>query len=767
MSLELDIRGRGADDGRPHLFGAGLAVLDLVMIPIRKTLSDPAFGEADLSNCDRELIQYPGSIQPYGVLLVLEASEPIVMQASANADAILGASAARLLGQSIAILGGDLCAQVERHLQDGVGATPYPFRAFTLGDGVHRGFEALIHRNDADAVILELVPVDLVQAAALAKELPDRLARAVARLGSAPTLDTLATATVAIYREIAGYDRVMFYRFDADGHGEIIAEAKEDHLEPYLGLHYPESDIPQRARALFLSNRVRVLTDVNYEPVPLEPRLFPPTGEELDMSMSWLRSMSPLHLQYLKNMGVTATLVASLVREGRLWGLIACHHYSPKPLPYAFRAACDLLAEIVSTRIAVLENFVQVRTAATVRRLEGRLIEATSTHGEWQSELMDDPRDLLRIVGATGAVLAYEDEFRTAGNVPSTAELRSLAEWVATQPMEGGVFASATVARDVREFASLAPTAAGVLAVELSRPAGEYLIWLRGEQVREVRWAGNPNKPVLPGNDPRELSPRRSFAVWTELARQTSRAWSRADILAAQAVGASLRDVALQVRSMSYLITEDRLAQLRRTLQASSDGVLIADGKGRIRFANEAFSRMFRRPHAHIADLNDLPPLFRDPVAARGVVRTVLEDRQGWRGELPLDAGGGASVPLAVRADVIPRIDGFGALGHIVLVTDMSGRHQADAARGRVQRAILDAQRPLSQQELPLGGTRQSEELIQAVLASASLAVMEVAEEPNAPAIVPTLDGLEASTMRAAGLALQMMAYAGGDGTMR
>jgi two-component system, chemotaxis family, sensor kinase Cph1 len=727
---------------------------------------EPAFGKADLSNCDRELIQFAGSIQPHGVLLVLEATAPIVLQASANADVMLGMAANRLLGRHVNVLGGDLAQRVQNCLADGVSATPWPFRAHIERDGVQCGFEALIHRDAAAAIILELVPVELSVSVAFAQELPQRLAAAVARLGAAPTLDSLATATVATYREIAGYDRVMFYRFDSEGHGEVIAEAKEERLESYLGLHYPATDIPQRARDLYLSNRVRVLVDVNYEPVPVVPRLFPPTGEELDMSMSWLRSMSPLHLQYLKNMGVTGTLVASLVREGRLWGLIACHHYSPKRVPYAVRAACDLIAEIVATRIAVLENFTQVRTQALIRRLESQLIEATSTRGGWQSALMENSRDLLRMVGATGAVLAYEDELLTSGNVPSTADLRSLVEWVAKQPTEGGVFASASVARDVREFATLAPTATGVLAVALSRPGGEYLLWLRGERVREVRWAGNPHKAVLPGNDPRELSPRRSFAVWTELVRNTARPWSRGDMITAQAVGASLCDVTQQVRSMSYLITEDRLAELRRSLQASNDGVLIADGNGRIRFANEAFSRFFRRPHVHVADLDDLPPLFRDPAAARAMVRAVTEMRQSWRGELALGTGGGDAVPVAVRADVIPRIDGFGALGHIVMLTNLSERREAGAARQRVQRAILEAQRPLSQMELPIEGTALSHDLVEAVLASASLAVMEVAEESDGPSVVPTLDGLEASTRRAADLALQMIIY-GGDGWSR
>ncbi len=726
------------------------------------TREEPAFGQADLSNCDRELIQFAGSIQPHGALLVLQSGEPVVLQASANSATVLGIPAERLLGRHLDLLRGDLAPRVKRCLTDGVPTTPWPFLAYVERDGVRMGFEALIHRDAASAIILELIPADLPASAAFARELPQRIAAAVARLGGAPTLESLATEAVATYREIAGYDRVMFYRFDPDGHGEVIAEAKQEHLEPYLGLHYPASDIPPRARGLYVRNRVRVLADVNYEPVPLVPRLFPPTGDELDMSMSWLRSMSPLHLQYLKNMGVTGTLVASLVRDGKLWGLIACHHYSPRRVPYAVRAACDLVAEIVATRIAVLENFTEVRSAAFVSRLKVRLIEATTTRGGWQGALMENSRDLMRAVGATGVVLAFEGELHSAGDVPSTADQRTLVEWALVQPAQGGVFASSTVSRDVREFATLAPTASGILGVELSRPGGEVLVWLRGERVREVRWAGNPHKPILPGNDPRELSPRRSFAVWTEQVRNTSRQWSPGDVITARAVGAALRDVAQQVRTMSFLITEDRLADLRRALQASTDGILIADGNGRIRFANEAFSRFFRRPHVHVADLDDLPPLFREPAAARTMVRAVMDLRQSWRGELTLSAGGDA-VPVAVRADVIPRIDGFGALGHIVMLTNLSERREAGAARERVQQAILDAQRPLYQKELPIAHTALTHDLVQAVVASASLAVTEVTEEAEGSSVMPALGGLEASTRRAADLAVQMIVY-GEDG---
>ncbi len=225
---------------------------------------EPAFGEADLSNCDRELIQFPGSIQPHGVLLVIDAARFVILQASANADEMLGVTAESLLLQSTNVLGGDLSAQLRWRLATGVSALPKPLRCHTEKDGQRRGFEVLIHRNRADAVLLEMEPVDLDKSAALAKELPPRLADSVDRIGAAATLDALANTAVNIYREIAGYDRVMFYRFDPDGHGEVIAEAKEPYLEPFLGLHYPATDIPPRARELYLRNRVRVLVDVNY-----------------------------------------------------------------------------------------------------------------------------------------------------------------------------------------------------------------------------------------------------------------------------------------------------------------------------------------------------------------------------------------------------------------------------------------------------------------------------------------------------------------------
>ena len=265
-----------------------------------------------------------------------------------------------------------------------------------------------------------------------------------------PTLRALCDETARIFRELTGYDRVMVYRFDEDGHGEVFAERHRPDLEAFLGNRYPASDIPQIARRLYETNRIRVLADVEYVPVPLRPRLLPSTGRDLDMSLCFLRSMSPIHIQYLKNMGVGATLVASLMVGGRLWGLISCHHYAPRFLHYEMRAVSELLAETVATRIAALESFAQAQAELTVRRLEQRLIQAISRDGDWRTALFDRSEPLLHALGASGAALLFEGQVQTAGEVPSTPQLREIGEWLDSRERDPVIATSALATRGPR-----------------------------------------------------------------------------------------------------------------------------------------------------------------------------------------------------------------------------------------------------------------------------------------------------------------------------
>jgi light-regulated signal transduction histidine kinase (bacteriophytochrome) len=727
-------------------------------------LLHPPFGHADLTNCERELIHLAGSIQPHGVLVVLREPDLVILQASVNAETMLGTPAERLLNRPVSALGGDIAPQIRRLVRAGELEARTPLRCRIAHGETSRAFEGIAHRHPGGGLVVELEPVGAGGATAGTLHGPNgrlehRLATAMQRFSAATSIAALAEAVVQSIRELTGYDRVMVYKFDPDGHGEIIAEAKDARLaESFLGLHYPATDIPQRARELYVRNRVRVLVDVGYTPVPIVPRRFPLTGEELDMSLCYLRSMSPLHLQYLQNMGVTATLVASLVREGRLWGLIACHHYSPLHVGYALRAACELLAEVISTRIAAIENYVQAQTEVLVRRLEQRLMEATSTEGDWRLALFRDPRTLLAPLDATGAALFYEGEVLTAGEVPSTPELRALAGWVAERTGGGAPFTCDSLARENPAFAPLTALASGVLAIELSRSRPEYLMWFRKEQLSTVTCAGDPAKAVI-GNDPLELSPRRSFAAWSEIVRGTATPWSAADLALARAIGASLMDIIVQIQAVRLLIAQHQLTQVRLTVENSREPVVIADAVGHVLFTNEAFSQLFRRPHIHLEHLDELAALFTDPVLVRTVLSGLRRERQPWRGELTLAVSYLETLPVGVRADVVPG-QGGAALGFILIFTDLTGTKRVEAARRQLEDSISRADRRAG---APARPAQETDEVIGAILANASVAAMEITDASSGPSVAELLAELEASTRRAAALYGQMRDYAGDE----
>ncbi len=283
--------------------------------------SSPAFGQAGLSNCEREQIQYAGSIQPQGALLVVREPALEIVQASANARDFLAIDE-EILGWLLDDLGGDLARRIRPHLNDPLNVIPLVLRG-RVGRSNQR-FDILLHRPPAGGLVIEFEPVGP------AVDFFSRVHDSLQAIIDSSSLRKLCDETARIFKEIAGYDRVMVYRFDDEGHGEVFSEQCESDQEPYLGNRYPDSDIPQIARRLYERNRIRLLVDVDDTPVPLLPRLSPLTGADLDMSLCTLRSLSPIHLQYLKNMGVKATLVVSLLVGGRLWGMVACHHRTPR-----------------------------------------------------------------------------------------------------------------------------------------------------------------------------------------------------------------------------------------------------------------------------------------------------------------------------------------------------------------------------------------------------------------------------------------------------
>lgn len=698
--------------------------------------STPAFGQADLSNCEREQIQLAGSIQPYGALLVIREPDHVVIQASANATAFLRLTEP-LPGRALHELEGNLAERIRPHLNDPLHTIPIAVRCRMGRPGA--AFDCLLHRPPGGGLVIEL------ETAGPPVDLSAHIESALQMIVSSSSLRSLCDETARIFKELTGYDRVMVYRFDDDGHGEVFSERRKPELEAYLGNRYPASDIPQTARRLYERNRVRVIVDVDYTPVPLTPRLSPITGQDLDMSLCFLRSMSPIHVQYLKNMGVAATLVVSLVVGGKLWGLVACHHYVSRFVHFEVRAMCELLAETISTRIAALESFAQSQSELSVRRLEQRLVEAISRDGDWKGALFDSPPSLLQPLDASGAALLFEGQVLTAGEVPGTQQLREIGAWLDSKS-RSDVIATMSLAQDEIGFSSLAPVASGLLATPVSNVPGEYLVWFRPERVRTVTWGGNPFKPVLVGDDPLELSPRRSFAKWHQLVEGTAERWTSADISAARLIGSTVTDVVLQFRSVRMLIAQDQLEQVSGQVRMSEQPVVIADATGRILLTNDAFQKLLSAAHPHLQWIEDLTKFFSDPVEVRRRLRELLRQRRAWRGEVRLETGLWESRPLLVRADpVFASTDRI--LGFVILLTDLTGQKTADAARRRFQDRIIEPHRVMDVR-LDSKSDLVFQNLLSAIIENAQLAALEIADGMDVTRMQEMLESVRTSVTR-------------------
>jgi light-regulated signal transduction histidine kinase (bacteriophytochrome) len=710
----------------------------------------PAFGQVTLSNCELEQIHLAGSIQPHGALLVVREPDQLIVQASANATAFLGLQG-DVQGSTLSQLPGDLAACLAPHLNEPLNVLPVAVRC-RIGDR-GREFDSLVHRPPAGGLVVELEragpPVDL----------SGDVQRGLNAILSAGSLRGLCDEAARITRALTGYDRVMIYRFDEAGHGQVIAEDRRDDLEAFLGNRYPASDIPQIARRLYERNRVRVLTDVAYTPVPIIPALSPVTGAQLDMSLCVLRSVSPIHVQYLKNMGVAATLVASIMVAGRLWGLVSCHHYAARGAPFELRAVCELLAETLATRIAALESFAQSQAEIAVRRLEQRMIEAISRRGDWRSALFDSAQAVLRPLDATGAALLFEGDVLSVGETPGTPQLREIGAWLdSLPPMQ--IRATASLGLDVPQFGPLIPVASGIVAARLSESAGEYIIWFRPERIRTVTWGGDPYKAVVIGDSPSDLSPRRSFAQWHQLVEGTSDPWSDADLAAARLIGDTVADVVLQFRAVSTLIAQDQLNQVRARVGRSDQPVIIGDPHGRIVLANDAFRRLL--PDGAVPPrIDDLAAMCEgeDEIGRR--LRELLVAHRTWRGEIAFSCAGGAALPLLVRADPV-----FSApdclLGFVLLFTDLTQRKASEAARRNFQDDIVAGHRmlagPLASQSDLLFQT-----LMSTIVENAQLAALEITDGANIERMPELLQSVRASVARAAEVLEHLIEHAARD----
>ena len=483
-------------------------------------------------DCADEPIRIPGSVQPHGVLLAVDEPEHRVVMASANVAEHLGLEVRELLGRPITDVLAREAGALLQLVEEGLERRRIDL---TRADGTRHGFDVLVHRTDT-ALVMELEPRDD------AADSAPRTRQALRALQGATSHAELARSLAREMRRVTGFDRVMVYRFDDDWNGEVVAEEAREDLEPFLGLHYPASDIPAQARALYTSQWLRSIPDATYTPSPLVPAIDPRTGLPLDLSGAALRSVSPVHLQYLANMGVRASMSVSLLSHGRLWGLVACHHYAGPHYPSAAtRNVAEFLGRTASLLIQGKEDEERYVDALAITATAADLTRALAANIREPLDTLTQGGGVLDLVdGAAGAAVRVHGELRLLGATPTAEQVEDLADlfWsggrtaVVTDALTRDHPGSALPARVVE-------TASGVLAVPLtSGGRNDFLMWFRPEVLREVHWAGNPHaKSLEPTEAGLRLTPRASFAAWVEQVRGRSQPWSPSETAAAQRLG--------------------------------------------------------------------------------------------------------------------------------------------------------------------------------------------------------------------------------------
>ena len=502
---------------------------------------DAVLKPMDLSSCDREPIHLPGSIQPHGMMLVADAADFRLRQIAGDVERHLGVAGWE--GQTLnTLLGEAICAEIAKMTEPGtVNRYLGQLKAST---GVVLDASAYWCGRE---VIVELEPASPDQMAA--SLMLDRLAGAASSFELAGSLPALCERAAIEFRRLTGFDRVMIYHFIDDGAGRVLAEDRREDQHSFLNHHFPAGDIPLQARALYLRTLIRVIPDVAYRPAPLRPPL--PSGQALDnplfdmplldMSDSNLRSVSPMHLQYLVNMGVHASASVSIVKDGVLWGLIACHNETPRLLSYDIRAACRSLAGSLARQIKAKEEAEGYRQRIRLRSFEDDIITLLLREGSLDEALSNHLKEIGRMMGGDGVAVLRGRELVVSGVCPDGTDIRALAAWVRMRQTKP-VFATDHLSELYPPAKAFQQTGSGLLAITLSTEEPWLLLWFRVEKIETVKWAGNPHKATA--THPQELlTPRASFDAWQETVRGRATDWTISELDAATRLRAALLDV--------------------------------------------------------------------------------------------------------------------------------------------------------------------------------------------------------------------------------
>jgi light-regulated signal transduction histidine kinase (bacteriophytochrome) len=506
-----------------------------------------------LTVCESEPVQTPGCIQAHGVLMAVRQADMAILQVSENAGEFLGVAAQTLLNAPLAqVIGLHRLQRLQSMLAHEALERNAAY-AFTMDAPDRRALDVCVHTFEG--VLLLEFEVTGRTTGLSEGDFFTRVTNAVRRLQSATGVGAFCQQVADEVRDITGLDRVMVYQFHPDNHGEVVAENKRDDLPAWLGLHYPEADIPKPARDIYKRIWIRPVPHAAGPLVEMTPLANPDTGQPLNMTYCALRGASIMYTEYLANMGVAASLTMPILIEGELWGMVACHHMTPTQFSHPLRSACELLSQVASLQLKATERLEQLAYRVRVDNVHQKLMTKAAREGNLLA-LSDNEPSLLDAMEAEGAALYHRDRWWCAGNTPTVQQLDELAQWLNARPDFDSVgrpaYVTDALTKEYPPGHEFANVASGLIAVRVSRLRRDLIMWFRPETPQTIHWAGNPDdKPLVPGPNGLRLTPRRSFELFIESVRERSLPWSALEV-----------DSALRLRQLVMELVISQTAQV-------------------------------------------------------------------------------------------------------------------------------------------------------------------------------------------------------------
>jgi two-component system, chemotaxis family, sensor kinase Cph1 len=494
----------------------------------------------DAEFCGKVPLHQTNLIQPHGYLLVIDIKEFNILQVSENAEELLGKPAKEVINTSLEayITQSDMDAVRHRFTYSGGEGIPFIF-SFHSGERL-----AVIKFHDSYFILEVDREIRSLQKETSFIPIYQELKYIMAAIEKAGTINEACLIAIKELKRVSGFDKIMAYSFDEEWNGDVIAEVMEPGMDSYLGLKFPASDVPQQARALYLKMPYRLIPNIDYIPVKLYPVINPKVNGFTDLSDSNLRSVAGVHLEYLDNMKIKASMSTRIMENGKLWGLIACHHRHPLYLSLELCSLFELVSNVLSAKLQSLSARDVFQFKSGMQAKQVQLVEDVYKEADIFKALKKNEKTVLSLLGAEGVIINLNRNRVSYGRVPSEEEVNELIFWLQSRNLNK-TYHQQGLSFEFEPSLSYADKASGLLVLPIQADKGNYILAFRPEGKRLVNWGGNPNEAINFEPGGKQYHPRASFKIWQQNVDKKAVPWQDQELEAAETFRNFVMDYAL------------------------------------------------------------------------------------------------------------------------------------------------------------------------------------------------------------------------------